>query len=104
MRFLDLDTIKQHLNLDLDFTGDDSILEVYADAAEKSVENFIDCDLEETLDQEGLLPKPLLCSILLMIGDLYTVRQTISATNFVKVPRTLEMLLEPYIDYKKKIY
>jgi uncharacterized phage protein (predicted DNA packaging) len=103
MRFLDLDIIKKHLNLDQDFNDDNMLLESYADAAEKSIENFIDCDLENTLDTEGELPKPLLCSMLLMIGDLYTVRQSISATSFVKVPRTLEMLIEPYINYKKTL-
>ena len=102
MNYLDLDIIKQHLNLDASFTADDSLLEIYADASEKAIENYLDVPLHRiAADNDGELPKPLMAAILLMIGNLYLVRENISVANFTEVPNASKFILDPYISYLK---
>lgn len=98
MKFLTIELIKKHLNIDEYFTDDDSLLEVYGSAAELSIERHLDCDIY-TLCEDGELPEPIKAGMLLLVGNLYLVRESIAPTTFVKVPDTIDLLLRTYVDY-----
>lgn len=98
MEFLTLDLIKKHLNIDIDFTDDDNLLEVYGEAAEKAIERHIDCEIHD-LCEDGELPKPIIISMLLLCGNLYANRESIAPVTMVKIPDTIDMMLKTYVDY-----
>lgn len=99
--YLDLDTIKKHLNIDSGFTDDDEYLEMLEGVAFDVIEKHIDHQLS-TLVNEGSLPKPLLQAALLYIGNLYQSRESIAFTNAIEIPFAYDYLLSLYKDYSKR--
>lgn len=106
MRFLTIDVIKKHLNLDANFNDDNALLEMYGEAAEDMVENLVDNSLENIIAEQdsGSLPKPLLAAMLLLVGNLYLIRESVSQVNFQEVPHGLKMMIDLYKDWSKKSY
>lgn len=96
---IELEDIKKHLNLDADYTDDDSYLVYLESVAEQLVEKHIDKTLEDMIAEEGEVPKPLLQAMLLMIGNFYDNRESISYGNAIEVPNTLQYILSMYRDY-----
>lgn len=96
---IELEDIKKHLNLDEDYTDDDSYLVYLESVAEQLVEKHIDKTLEEMIAEEGEVPKPLLQAMLLMIGNFYDNRESVSYGNAIEVPNTLQYILSMYRDY-----
>lgn len=100
MNYLDLDTIKRHLNLDLSFTQDDEYLEALADTAEQIVEKHLDNDLGSIIYQcNDTLPAPIKHAMLLLIGNFYMNRESISFASNSSLPLSYEYLLAPYKEY-----
>ena len=99
MKFISLELAKSHLNLDPEFVVDDKLIILYCNAAERSVAEYLDIDMDDVVDEDGNLPEPIVAGILLMLGNLYMVRESISATSFTEVPFVIKCLLEPYRDY-----
>lgn len=99
MEFLTLDIIKKHLNIDVDFTDDDNLLEVYGNAAEQAIARHLDVADIHDLCENGELAEPVKVGMLLMCGNLYANRESIAPVTMVKVPETIDMLLKTYIDY-----
>lgn len=104
MRFLTIDLIKKHLNLDANFNNDNALLEMYGEAAEDMVENLVDDSLENIIAEQdsGSLPKPLLAAMLLLVGNLYLIRESVSQVNFQEVPNGLKMMIDLYKNWSKK--
>lgn len=100
--YINLDTIKKHLNIDTFFTDDDEYLMLLEDVAVNAVQKHIDCNLSELQDSDGVLPAPLLHAILLEIGNLYMQRESITYSNISEVPLSYTYLLDLYKDYSKK--
>lgn len=96
---IELEDIKKHLNLDEDYTDDDSYLVYLESVAEQLVEKHIDKTLEDMIAEEGEVPKPLLQAMLLMIGNFYDNRESVSYGNAIEVPNTLQYILSMYRDY-----
>lgn len=96
-RYATLAQIKKQLNID--FSDDDSYLEALLMAAEQSVENYIQQPLQG-LEVEGVLPSPLLVSVLLIAAGLYSNREPVSYTAPHVVPYSVGFLLQPYIKYR----
>ena len=80
------------------FTLDDEYILSLISVAEAAVENHIDNALEE-LAVAGKLPAPLVHSMLLLIGNLYTNRENVTYQQYYKIPLSYEYLLSPYIRY-----
>lgn len=99
--YIDLDLIKEHLNIDKDFKEQDLYLLQLADAAVKIIEKKIDQPLDPFIE-DGELESPLLQAALLLIGTWYVQRETITFGNAMPVPHTLDYLLQPYICYYNK--
>jgi uncharacterized phage protein (predicted DNA packaging) len=100
--YLSLDRIKNHLNIDSDFTQDDNYLLMLEDVAERTVEKHIDCSLTDLQADSGELPTPLLQAMLLFIGDMYANRESVAFSSATEIPFSYEYLLSLYKDYKKK--
>lgn len=97
---IDLETIKKHLNLNEDYTDDDTYVMHLENVAENLVEKHIDKTLEEIIAEEGEVPSPLLHAMLLIIGNLYDNRESVAYNQVVEVPKTLQYILSMYRDYE----
>ena len=91
--YVTLESAKKHLNLDDSFNDDDSYISLLIQAAEDAVSKHIDLPLVELEDSQGELPPAILHSILLLIGNLYAVREPVTFSSAAKVPYTLDYLL-----------
>lgn len=100
--YTSLDTVKQHLNIDLEFNADDELLYLYIQAAEDSIAKAINVnDLSKLVDKNnGYLPASLQSAILLMVGNLYANREPINYGSVVKIPYTLDFLIALNKSYK----
>ena len=96
---IDLETIKKHLNLDAEYTDDDTYLVQLENVAETLVEKHIDKTFEDIISEEGEIPQPLLHTILLFIANLYDNRESVGYTQVNEIPNTLTYILNMYRDY-----
>lgn len=97
--FLSLEETKKHLNIDADFKDDDNYIESLISVAETIVQKHIDCKYENILGEDGEIPTPLLQAMLLMIGNLYQNRESVSFTNTSEIPFAYDYLLSLYKQY-----
>lgn len=112
---LELDIIKQHVRLELDFTDDDTLLDTYATAATRLIENQtgrtlyatageIPTDLEtgEVTDDSALvLDDDITTAMLLLIGHWYENRESVVVGTIVAdLPMAVEALISPYRHYQ----
>lgn len=100
MNYITLNQLKSHLNIDSDFTADDSLLEMYGDVAEAVVQRHLCILLSELVDGGGVLPPPVQQAILFYAGNLYNARESVSfGTAPTNIPFTYQYLLDLYKNY-----
>ena len=100
MNYITLNQLKSHLNIDSDFTADDSLLEMYGDVAEAVVQRHLCILLSELVDGGGVLPPPIRQAILFYAGNLYNARESVSfGTTPQNIPFTYQYLLDLYKNY-----
>lgn len=98
--FLTLERIKQHLNLDTYYTADDAYLMALESVVEKVVQRHIDTNLEELAESEGgELPQPLLHAMLLLIGNFYANRESVTSNAQTEIPLSYNYLLDLFKNY-----
>lgn len=99
MTYLNLELIKNHLNLQ-NFSDDDKYLQHIGSAVEFVVERDLDKKLT-TIAQEngGELPPSLLHAMLLLLGTYYANRENISYASCVEVPKTYAYICDLYRSY-----
>lgn len=98
--YVTLALVKQHLNIESSYTGDDTYITHLIQVAEKTVEKHIDFHLEDYEDSSHNIPKPLQQAILLYVGDLYNNREVNAyGVSVVEVPFAYQYLLSLYQDY-----
>ena len=97
--YIDLETIKEHLNISPTYTKNDEYLRLIEDGATHAVEKTINVDFDEIIAAEGKLPSAILYACLLIIGDMYSNRETTAFANVNKLP-TLRYLCANYTDYQ----
>lgn len=88
-----LDEIKQHLNLEKDWHGEDSYLQSLIDAAKVVVERHI-CD---NIDGKSEGQLPLAHAVKLLVGTWYMNRESLSNLN--KGNHSYEYILSLYKNY-----
>ncbi|MCU6671165.1 head-tail connector protein [Enterobacteriaceae bacterium H4N4] len=105
---IELDVVKQHCRIDTDFTGDDSLLNIYTGAAARYVETWTRRTLYETTESSGYaenedsiqLGEDVKAAMLLLIGHWYANREAVNINNITSaVPFAVEALLQPYRIY-----
>lgn len=76
MRYLTLEQCKAHAYID--HNEDDALVELYATAAEDSIENYLECPLSDFEESPGVLPSSLTSAMLLFFATLYANREGFS--------------------------
>ena len=100
MTYLDLTTLKKHLNIEAEFIDDDSYIESLGEVAEAIVERHCGVKLEDIeIDIGGVLPPPVVHAMLLFVGYLYLYRVYVSVASFYDIPHSYEYLLSAYKNY-----
>ena len=97
--YLTLNELKKHLNIDSYFTDDDSYIASLGAAAEDTVSKYINRNLDDLLDENDNLPAGIKHAILLWVGSMYAVRESVSSSNLQKVPNSFELLCDLYRKY-----
>ena len=95
-----LELAKQHLNLEPEYVDDDKYIETLIEVAEQAVEMHVNEKLED-IAMEGDIPKPLLQAMLLMVGNLYQNRETVSPMKVTALPYNYEYLINLYKNYNR---
>jgi len=100
MNHLTLKLIKEHLNLDNDFTMDDEYLSILGDVVEKVVERHIDDSFAYLANANGgKLPAPLIQAMLLLLGTYYANREHIAFNANYEVGNSYTFLIDLYRNY-----
>lgn len=97
--YIFVDEIKKHLNIDQEFYADDEYLAQLEDVAEIVVARHIGRDLKTLEDSDHQIPAPLRHAMLLLIGNFYANRESVSYASTSKVPNSYEYLLALYENY-----
>jgi hypothetical protein len=99
MTYLNLELIKNHLNLQ-NFSDDDTYLQHLGSAVEFVVERDIDKKLSKIAEENGgEFPPSLLHAMLLLVGTYYANRENISYASCVEVPKTYQYICDLYRCY-----
>lgn len=97
--YLDLDTVKKHLNLESSYTEDDEYILLLIDAAEQAVRVHVNEDLETIAEKNGgCIPTPIFQAMLLQIGNLYQNREIVGAKT-TALPFGYQYLIDLYRNY-----
>lgn len=100
MNHLTLKLIKEHLNLDNDFTLDDAYLTNLGDVVETVVEKHIDDSFVYLASVNGgKLPTPLIQAMLLLLGSYYANREHIAFNANYEVGNSYTFLIDLYRNY-----
>lgn len=99
--YLTLAQTKKHLNLETEFIEDDSYITTLIQVAEAAVELHINQKLNDVAANNGdVLPLPLLHAMLLMVGNLYANRESVSMNGKAsEIPFNYRYLLNFYQNY-----
>ena len=89
-----LDEIKEHLNIEKDWHGEDQYLQSLLDAAKVVVQKHICDDIDGVKEGEQI---PLLHAIKLLVGTWYMNRESLS--NLQKGNHSYEYILSLYKNY-----
>lgn len=99
MKYLTLELLKRHCNVDQEFTDDDLYISWLGDVAEATVAVDLCCPLEVFEDAQGKIPAPICHAMMLYVGDLYANREVNAYTNVTSVPFGYQYLLDKYRVY-----
>ena len=101
MKWLTLDYIHAHSRIN--FECEDSLLELYGDAAEETIADYLnrgdtvdDCVASLTA-QYGRIPVKIYYVGLLLVEASYTYRTPVSPTNMSIVPYNFDFYIKPYM-------
>lgn len=96
MKFLTLDYIRQHSRIDGSCEAE--ILNLYGEAAEDTVLNYIGMTFDELkAAHNNQVPKAVVQAALMLVDTSYQYRSPITPGNVSLVPYTFDLLLKPYV-------
>lgn len=95
--YISVEEAKKHLNINPSFKADDEYIAMIIEAAEQAVLRTCNLNIDE-LEGNGTIPSPVIFATLLLIGDMYSNRQTNAFTTVNKIP-TFKFLLANFIKY-----
>ena len=101
MKYLNINILKKHLNVDACFHDDDEYISQLGDVAEQMVDEHINNNLSAIVEENGSLPMPLKQAMMLLVGNLYQNREGVAFANAVEIPHSYSYLLFPYKNYSK---
>lgn len=95
---LELDRIKRHLNIDIDFNEDDEYIMSLASVGKEIVERHTN----KHFDEYTIVPQPLVQVILLLIGNFYANREEVMYASTSKLPHSVDYILGMYKNYSEQ--
>ena len=96
MKFLTLDYIQKHSRIDGSCEAE--ILNLYGEAAEDTVLNYIGMTFDELKAKyNNAVPKAVVQAALMLVDTSYQYRSPITPGNVSLVPYTFDLLLKPYV-------
>ena len=95
MKWLTLDTIKQHLRIDHDC--EDGLLATYGESCEEVVLNICNRTYDDFIEKYGEIPAPVYQATLILVDVSYQYRSPDSPTVLSQVPYTFDILIKPYM-------
>lgn len=103
MKYLTLDIVKKHLNIESEFTDDDSYIELLAEIAEEKVAKELCITVDElaTIDGGKEIPKPLISAMLLSLGLYYSNREEATTIKTKPLEQGSKYLIGLYRDHSK---
>ncbi len=87
--------LKEHLNIELDFTEDDNYLQSLLNVSELAVANFCNGGINEVIE----IPATIKQAYLFLAAHYYLNRTPIAFTSTSELPYTFQFLLNPYKDF-----
>ena len=95
---IEINKLKRQLNIEIDYTNDDAILQQYIDVACIAVENY--CG-EASLSgyTTETIPLPIVQAGILFASHMYMNRNMVSFGSGVEIPYSFRFLLDPYKNY-----
>lgn len=98
---VELNNLKKHLNIDLDYDDDNEYLLGLIEVSEQIIQQHINNTFEQLIELYGKVPAPIDHATLLLCGHYYANREiAIIGANISKLPLSFEYLIQPYINYK----
>lgn len=99
---IDLQLLKKHLNIEEEFTEDDTYLEMLSNSAVVFVEKYLEDSLELIADDNGgELPPSLKLAIFILVADWYAYRESVTNLSVNKLPNSLIFILNQFRCYDK---
>ena len=95
MKWMQIKYIKQHSRIDYDC--EDSLLELYASGAERTVLNLLNRTYPNLLMEYGRVPEPIIEATLMLVEVSFQHRSPDAMTSLYLVPYSLDMKLKPYM-------
>lgn len=104
MRYLELDDIKKHCNVDSFFTDDDGYIASIGEAVERIVEMNIDDSLEDVAAENGGdIPQALKQGMLLLCGTFYANRESVAYGTPHEVPHAYPYIIALFQRYRRRV-
>ena len=98
MKFITFEQIKAQLRLDDEQAEmEHDMLCDYGESAEETVLNILNTTMEDIIEQQGRVPKPIVHATLMLVDNAYKERSPISPQNMSVVPYTFDLMLKPYM-------
>lgn len=94
--YVDIELAKRHLNVETEFTDDDSYISQLIDVAEAVVSKDLCKELKELEDENHEIPSPIKQCILLMIGHAYENREPVAFVQAYEVPLAYRHIIDLY--------
>lgn len=93
--YITLEEAKKHLNINDDFTEDDTYIMSLINVSENIVQKHIDRELSEFEE----LPAPLKQAMLLLIGNYYANRESVAFSSVAVLPLAYEYIIALFKNY-----
>ena len=96
--YISLEKCKKHLNIDPDFKEDDNYIMSLVEVAEEIVQRHIGHRFEDIL-VDGQLPMALQHAMLLLIGQFYANRESVTFGSASELPLSYNYILQLFENY-----
>lgn len=95
MKYLTLELIKAHSRIEYDC--EDTLLELYGEAAEETVLELTRRSYDDFLSEYGEVPKAVVQASLMLVDVSYSQRSPVGVQQMHAVPYTFDLLIKPYM-------